>query len=148
MEMYTVLFRFQNWLLPLLFHIVKLLCSDFIAFTHFFYWFLVYGNWCKLGWSDFVFLRFSKMDTLLSIGYIFMSLIPKIGKFLSIKSGQISFIELFSEQKIAFKKYREINDIFAKQKEKKLRRNMELAIYSFFFFVIKFDKSILDCVAS
>ena len=90
-----ILFRFQNWLLPLLFHIVKLLCSDFIAFTHFFYWFLVYGNWCKLGWSDFGFLRFSKMDTLLSIGFIFMSLIPKIGKFLSIKSGQISFIELF-----------------------------------------------------
>ena len=63
--------------------------------------------------------------------------------------GKAAFlIAKFSEQKIAFKKYREINDIFAKQKEKKLRRNMELAIYSFFFFVIKFDKSILDCVAS
>ena len=29
------------------------------------------------GWGDFHFLRFSKMGTLLSIGYIFMSSIPK-----------------------------------------------------------------------
>ena len=30
-----------------------------------------------VGWSDFNFLRFSKMGTLLSIRYIFVSLIPK-----------------------------------------------------------------------
>ena len=34
-------------------------------------------QWCRVGWSDFHFLRFSKMGTLLSIGYIFMSSIPK-----------------------------------------------------------------------
>ena len=35
---------------------------------------LVYDN--QLGWSDFHFQRFSKMDTVLLIGYIFRSLIP------------------------------------------------------------------------
>ena len=49
-------------------------------------------------WSDFLFLQFLKVGTLLSIGYIFMSSIPKNRQFLS--HPRCGHAEKFSFQKI------------------------------------------------